>query len=91
MQHRIGNQAQPKTKEEETALKGHPGVGCDGCNQGVKDRTRFKCLTCMDLDLCRECHEKVDAGDRELAEGLKAKGHNVNSHTVQRYCFAQAK
>jgi hypothetical protein len=90
MKDRIGDQAQPKTKEEAESLRFHRGVSCDACREGLQDRPRFKCLSCLDGDVCGPCHEKVDAGDRELAERLKIRGHDVDTHVLQRYYFSEA-
>ena len=87
---RIGDQVQPKTKEEEENLKVHEGYGCDACGEDVNDRKRFTCLSCLNIDLCGLCHEKIEAGDSGLAEKLKSQRHDVKTHTLQRYCFIEA-
>ena len=87
---RIGDQDQPKTKEEEAKMKVHRDGYCNGCHQNLKTRIRFKCLTCADFNICRVCHEKIEAGHRGIAEKLKGRSHDVNSHIVQRYCFTKS-
>lgn len=34
----------------------HPGVLCDACGEQV-DSLRFKCLNCVDFDLCAACEK----------------------------------
>ena len=90
IEHRIGDQAQPKTKEEEAKLKVHRNGFCYGCRQNDKTRIRFKCLTCVNNDMCRICHEKIQAGHRIIADFYRRIGHDVNSHILQKYCFAES-
>lgn len=33
----------------------HVGVTCDNCYMAPIVGKRFKCLTCVDYDLCEEC------------------------------------
>lgn len=41
------------------------GVFCDGCGGGITATTgRTVCRRCADVDLCRECFSKHDAGTR---------------------------
>ena len=87
---RIGDQAQPKTKEEEKGSRVRLDGGCDGCRMQLKGRTEFKCLACLKLKICKTCIERIEAGDQRLAETLKNKGHDVNSHILQKYCFVDS-
>ena len=44
----------PAPKDDQT----HEGVTCDGCNKNPIVGTRYKCSSCLDYDLCKECKDK---------------------------------
>ena len=85
--HRISDQMQPKTKEEEEKLKIQVNVACDACGETLQDIIRYKCLNCEWVDICRVCHEKAEGGDSTVVEKLKSRGHDTNTHILQRFCF----
>lgn len=33
----------------------HPYIVCDGCKKPIGNRIRYKCLKCIDFDLCADC------------------------------------
>lgn len=45
----------------------HGGVWCNGCNVTLGFESRFKCLDCLDYDLCLAC--KVRGTDVRHADG----------------------
>lgn len=34
----------------------HPNIVCDACRKSDIEGMRFKCLKCMDFDLCTNCY-----------------------------------
>lgn len=43
--------SEKKAKQQPAPARLHPGVVCDGCEQDIVG-VRYKCLTCVDYDLC---------------------------------------
>ncbi|KAI7693134.1 E3 ubiquitin-protein ligase KCMF1 [Sarcoptes scabiei] len=50
----------------------HDGVSCDSCHKRNFCGKRYKCLICLDYDLCAECH---DSGT--------ISGQHISSHPMQ--------
>lgn len=46
-------------------------ITCDGCNVTLPGR-RFRCLQCVDMDLCATCY----------ASGVKPKGEHTDDHDI---------
>lgn len=64
-----GNKSDSK---EEAAQLVHEGVQCDGCGGEVKG-CRYKCLTCIDYDLCETCKAKGTHSQHEMKPIQKPK------------------
>jgi len=55
------NRIRPRLRDEQAfaqaqASQRHFGVTCDGCQVRDFTGTRYRCLSCLDYDLCEACH-----------------------------------
>ena len=51
----------------------HHGIACDGCKENPIQGKRFKCIECLDFDLCHNCkHSGIH--DNHQMELIKVNG-----------------
>jgi hypothetical protein len=53
----------------------HPGVFCDACKKLIGNGCRYKCVTCADIDFCRDCLANNKPTGNPSHDGQK--GHPV--------------
>ena len=77
--------------EEESYARNHAGIACDACTKDLVDTTRWKCVNCLDLDICGGCFEKLESGDDTVKNALRKAGHDEESHCYVRFYYKAVK
>ena len=65
--------------------RSHVGVTCDGCGCSPIVGTRFKCLVCVDVDLCAACH----GGERTSAQSSPEHARSTSQVSRHERAFSQ--
>ena len=86
---RIRDQSQPKTEEEEKTMKNHKGYYCNVCRKGIGEKTRYKCLNCLDVDICHVCLQEIEAKGLPIDKTFKNPRHNSKTHLLQKYIWIE--
>ena len=86
---RIGSQMQPTNDCDSFDKFNYHDICCDACMTVIGKKIRWKCLNCKNVDLCHKCHLLLRKKDMSTIVTLKMKGHDVESHILQRYIFAE--
>ena len=71
----------------------HPGITCDGCDEVPIIGFRYKCVVCIDYDLCGSCdkagkhpgHNMVRISSPELASDVQTVGAMEQKHQQSTY------
>ena len=85
---RIGDQVNPKAFQQVVNIN-HHDTFCDACFEMIGLKTRWKCLNCKNVDICDKCYVLSQKKDPQLAVILKIRGHDVESHILQRYLYVE--
>lgn len=91
IQSRVVGQWQMMVWEEEEEGRNHPGIACDSCSGDLENTTRWKCVNCLDLDICGSCFEKLKPGDEDVKTALQKAGHDEESHSYIRFYYRAMK
>ena len=85
---RIGDQVNPKAFQQVVNIN-HHDTFCDACFEMIGLKTRWKCLNCKNVDICDKCYVLSQKKDPQLAVILKIRGHDVESHILQRFLYVE--
>ena len=85
---RINDQIQPEDLKTTEDAEYHE-LSCDVCLAAIGKKIRWKCLSCKNIDLCDKCYLLSRKRDMSVMVALITKGHDVESHILQRYVFIE--